>query len=231
MSIRIEEDSVQLLLVEGSDEKEFFIELAKHLFGSIPFQIMEYEGKAKLNDFLLAVQVLPNFSQIKHISIVRDADYETNAFASVCSALVNANKENSDVKQYPVPSKPSEPFGIDLRLSILILPDANSEGMLESLIIKALGEDKIMTCVDQYFECLETIGINAKVEPLPKATLNVYLAAAQMRTFIEGKNVGTEATKKDRKRQYLSDIYGMSWWNWNHPAFDSIKSFLKQLTE
>jgi len=52
-----------------------------------------------------------------------------------------------------------------------------------------------------------------------------------LRMFVQGKKVDENTSQKDWKRRYLSDIYGMKFWNWNHSTFDSIKVFLRQLVE
>jgi hypothetical protein len=207
--------------------------------------IIEYRGATKenLTNALLIVLADPRFPELKHIGIVRDADFKGGAFASVVGAIESANQEFQDAEnayQLPIPKKAFEGYGANLQLSVLIVPHEEKVGMLETVIIEALrdaGENgvNIMPCVDAYFACLEQAGINAKPQAEPKAIMNVYMAAlslyqAQMRAYIEARKVDESATNKDRKRGYLSDIYGMSWWSWDKDAFARIKDYLIQLT-
>ncbi len=94
--------------------------------------------------------------------------------------------------------------------------------MLEDLIIDVLSDDPVSKCVDRFFDCLGESEAIAQ-EKLPKARL---------RTFISGKNVSSESEGDDSDRQYLSDVFHMSWWRdefWDHPTFDDAKAFLAQL--
>jgi hypothetical protein len=227
----------RLLMVEGKADLEFFIQLGFQLkfTKSTPIQFMEYEGKDNLQNFLALVQNEPEFKYVTHIGIVRDADFTGGTFQSVQSALAGANQENPDRKQYPIPVAVTN-FVVanDLQVGVFIMPDANSDGMLESLLLRVLQDEAIMTCVEDYFACIEKTKINLKPEPLPKATMRVYMAAlyqGKIRSFIEGKNIDFESPADDRNKSYLSDIYKMTWWTWEHEAFNPIKSFVLKLVE
>ena len=58
------------------------------------------------------------------------------------------------------------------------MPDANSVGMLEDLVIRAVQGDEIMRCIDEYFKCLDDTNIVAKPNRLPKAITRVYIETA-----------------------------------------------------
>lgn len=235
MSIKIPEGASRLLLVEGKSDTEFFIQLKKPL--NIPeksFWIMTYDGKNNLDMLLALIQADSRFPTITHLGIIRDADFDGRAFQHVQSALVSANHENSARPQYPSITQPQTWQGDTLRIGTFIMPYSDADGMLESLILKAFADDNIMGCVDDYFDCLGDKGINPKPEHLHKAQMRVYMTAlyqGKMRTFIEGKNVDVENVGNDREKSYLSDIYKMSWWDWNHPVFNDIKVFIRQLVE
>lgn len=244
MSETIPDGKTCVLLVEGSDEIQFFIRFCTELSVLESIHIIEYRGATKENlvDALSILPLEPNFSGLKHIGIVRDADFTGGAFDSIVEAIRSANEEvqkAGNTMQLPVPQKPFEPIGDNLKLSVLILPNENDTGMLETVIIEALRdiqetESDIMPCVDAYFECLTQAGIETKPEPLPKATMRVYMAAlyqSQMRTYIEGRNVDVDARGKDRKRSYLSDIYDMKWWSWEKEAFTRIREYLLQMID
>ncbi|MGB7339390.1 MAG: DUF3226 domain-containing protein [Phototrophicaceae bacterium] len=236
MKPKIKSGKTRLLLVEGKAEKEFFIQLGNHLQfpDDVSLQIIVYEGKDNLRQFVGYIQQESYFLSVTHIGIVRDADFDKRAFEDIQNALDHANTLNPDRPQFPEITETHIVFGNKPKVSVFIMPNANDDGMLESLLIEALANDKIMACVDEYFICLEKNNITPKPEPLPKAQMRVYMTAlyqGKMRAYIEGKNVDVETVGSDKDKSYLSDIYKMTWWDWNHPVFDEIKIFIKQLVE
>ena len=223
MTALIPEGKSRLLLVEGKEDQEFFIQLGYHLQFSkeTPLHILQYEGKDKLARFLYQLIQNPNFNQVLQIGIVRDADYNTDAFQSVQSAIRRASQYSK--QQLTVPQSPMQPSEGKPKVSVLILP-TDREGMLEDLVLDALNEDLIMPCVDDFFTCLRDNHIDIVQERLPKA---------RVRVFITGKNVDGQATAgADTDKLYLSDIYHMGWWRaefWDHESFNDAKAFLRQL--
>ena len=217
-------DTSRLLLVEGKEDKEFFIQLGSHLKfpEEIPLRILPYEGKDKLPKFLYQLIQDMNFKQVSQIGIVRDADYGTDALQSVRTAIKNANANS--LRQLPVPETVIEPSEGSPKVSVLILPSEKRDGMLEDLVLDALNDDLITPCVNDFFTCL----MDRKVEIVQER-----LSKARVRVFITGKNVDRQsAVGDDTDKLYLSDIYKMSWWRdefWRHPSFDEAKAFLRQL--
>lgn len=126
----------------------------------------------------------------------------------------HANTKNV-LNQLPIPEKNFVPFGNQLKVSTLILPDDALEGMLENVVLESFKEDSIIACVNAYFACLTSNGLALTENVLPKATMRVFLA---------GKSVVTGDT-----RWWITDIYTQDWWSWDSPAFDSIKLFLRQM--
>jgi hypothetical protein len=96
------------------------------------------------------------------------------------------------------PSEPSERF----------LPDCRAPGMLETLCLQSVEEDPVMTCVDEYLQCVQEI---REVAHLHKARLHAFLASQKE----PGLLLGESADKK--------------YWPWDHPAFDQIRQFLDAL--
>ena len=208
-----------LLLVEGPDEVYFFASLVEELSLGKEIQIAHFGGRDQLYKALKLALADTDFSLLNKLGIVRDADYNTNAFQSVCSALANANRKIPR-HQFPIPDKLSTFTNDTPHIGVLRLPDEDSDGMLEDLILKACEQDVIMSCVDQYFECVETNEVLLKQHVLPKA---------KVRVFLSGKAVDESGSKKDKSTWWMTDIYRSDWWNWDHPAFDAVKEFLIQL--
>ncbi len=233
MNIRIPEGKSRLMVVEGKEDQEFFIQLAKHMnvLEGWPLQIVQLggkgiggKGKGNFHDFLRSLTKHPRFGRLTDIGIVRDADFETNAFQSVQDTIRSANNKNP--RQLPVPQQVMEfAFGTP-NTGVLILPSSEREGMLEDLILDVLADDPVHLCVDTFFKCLRERDLPISQERLPKARL---------RTYITGKNIGVldeEDRGSDSDRQYLSDVFRMSWWRpefWNHHTFNAPKAFLTQL--
>ena len=213
-----------LLLVEGQDDKEFFVQLVGHESFKAKHQlhIHKYGGVTKLAGVLNLFSQDNAFHEVARVAIVRDADFGTNAFESVRQAILNSNKNSS--RAYPVPDQPLVPVGDSPWVNTMILPSSEREGMLENLMWDALKGDTIAACADEFFGCLERAGKHVTKERLSKARVRVY---------ISGKNASDEATGDDSDKGYLSDIYKMSWWRennlWDHSAFDDAKAFLTQL--
>ena len=215
----------RLLLVEGKEDQEFFIQLGAHLqlIEDWPLHILQCCGTTKLTQILYEIMKSSRFKAIEQIGIVRDADYGTDAFQSVQSAIEHACKEAQ--QRLTVPRGPLLPSGGTPSISAMIMPSGEREGMLEDLVLDAFQHDPVTSCVDAYFKCLGDSGI----EPLPNR-----LPKARLRAFITGKNVSEAATSSDEDRSYLSDIFHMSWLPddfWDNPAFNDARTFLTQLLD
>ena len=229
MKVRIPEGKTRLMVVEGKEDQEFFIQLATHMnvIDGWPLHIEQLEGKGNFGEFLRALKRHPDFKQVSKIGIVRDADFSGGAFQSVLSQIDFANNKNEP--KLPKPVQPLEIAAGNPSISALMLPSAEREGMLEDLVMDVLKGDAVTKCVDAYFDCLRKNDIAISQERLPKARL---------RTFITGKNVGfddnEESRGRDSDRQFLSDVFHMSWWRedfWENEVFDDAKTFLRQLLD
>lgn len=223
MRVRIPEGKSRLMIVEGKEDQEFFIRLATHMnvIDNWPVHIEQLEGKGNFGAFLRGVMRHPRFGQLAKVGIVRDADYGGNTFQSIRDTLKSANDRNP--RQLPIPLQVLELAEGVPNIIALVLPSGEREGMIEDLIMDVFDEDPVSKCVNMYFKCLREEDIGISQERLPKARL---------RTFITGKNIGSESEGEDSDRQYLSDVFHMSWWRaeyWDHPVFDEAKAFLAQL--
>ena len=191
-----------MLIVEGNDEKSFFDELIKYLKLE-NIQTMPIGGKTLLQPNLKALVRSAGFSNVKSIGIVRDADEDHDAaFQSVCSALNSSNLSK--------PDSPLNPKGNDPRINIFIMPGINLPGMLENLCIKSIGHDCAMTCVDDYFNCLER-----KKCPLPR-----NLSKAKVQVFL---------ASREKAGLRLGEAAKAGYWPWENESFNHIKDFIFQV--
>jgi hypothetical protein len=191
-----------MLIVEGKEDAAFFGALVKHLKME-HIQVEPIGGKNSLGDQLKLLVVTPGFSDVlASIGIVRDADDNPKgAFQSVCSALKSA--------ELTVPKRPLSSSGSKPSVTVMILPDPNTTGMLEDVCLKAVESEAAMACVNDFFACLPQQGLSVPKD-ISKAKIQVYLAALQAELRLG------EAAQK-----------GL--WAWEHPAFTEIKQFLQTI--
>jgi hypothetical protein len=189
------------LLVEGNDALAFFIALlGKMKIDRI--QVQNFGGNDELPDFLAGLKGSSNFSQtVVSLGVVRDAENDPkSAFLRVCSAL--------DSVQLPKPEQPEIQTDSEPRISILILPDANTSGMLETVCLRAVADDPVMVCIDEYFKCVNQKGLCPRL--LDKARLQAFLAS---RT----------------EQELLGHAVRNNYISWESKGFDHIRQFLYSL--
>lgn len=172
------------LIVEGQDEEGLFNALLKHL-ALEDVQVQPVGGKSKIKQNLAALVLDPSFPSVKALAVVRDADFPevagrannaaragvaaSVAFRSVCDALA--------ANDLAVPPKhgvfaPGPP-----RTAVFILPDGESDGMLEDLCLTAFTSDPAHLCMDRYFTCLTAAGIAHEPNRIAKARMHALLAS------------------------------------------------------
>ena len=223
MRAEIPAGKTRVILVEGMEDQEFFIQLGGRLTSTDDWliHINQYRGKSELEDFLIAMAGHPRFGQVETIGIVRDADFTTDAFQSVQDTIRRANAEIH--LALPVPETAMNMAEGNKNIVVMIMPSVERQGMLEDLVMDIFRNDPITTCVDAYFKCIREHGI---------AILEHKLSKGRLRAFVTGKNVSDQAKGDDSEKLYLSDVFRMSWWKpefWDHPAFNDAKAFLRQL--
>lgn len=158
----------KLLIGEGKEEVAFFTEFLTHLNIS-DVQVEQYGGKTGLTSYLRTLILRPGYLNIVSLGITRDADNSAqSAFQSVCGSLNRAS--------LPVPNQPGEIVGDSPKVSVMILPGAQRNGMLEDLCLDAVETDPVLQCVDEYFDCVyRTSG--RKPNNIAKARVHTWLAS------------------------------------------------------
>lgn len=196
-------DKPRQLVVEGRDAEEFFKALLRDM-GLAEIQVQNFGGKDELPRFLDALKRMSGFiKQVISMGVVRDADNNPgDAFQSACGALSRAG--------LAVPNKAEEFKGNSPKVSVLILPNAEESGMLETLCLQSVKNDPVMQCIDEYFDC-----ISQKLMDLPN---NMYKAKAQ--AFL---------ASRARPGLLLGQAANAGYWPWDHPVFDHVKRFLRTL--
>ncbi len=188
-----------LLLVEGKDPRNFFEAFIEHL-SLENIQIQDFGGVDELRGFLLGFVNMPNFHEIvRSIGIVRDAESSAEgAFQSVQSSLKNA--------KLSVPHNPQESTATHPRVTVLILPGDNRQGMLETLLCESFVNTPEDRCINDFFKCVEALR-DMSIKRPEKARAHAYLTTKPEPHV----SVGVAAKKK-----YL-DL--------NHNVFSNIRDF------
>jgi hypothetical protein len=192
----------KLLLVEGSHEKQFFAKLLKSM-GIDDIQVEPVGGDRLFKPNIANLRKLQDYSRVKSIGIVRDAD---NSFEDALRSVQGALKEAG----LPVPDQPMMSAGTDQRVVVFITPDNSNGGDLEDLLIASVQGDPVLGCVDEYFDCIRTIQGNEHPH-LSKARVQVYLAKEPDGDIHMG-----IASQRDI-------------WEWTSSAFDTLKTFVQSL--
>jgi len=179
-----------VILVEGKTDKIFFEELIKFIGRESDIQVVDMEGKDKLKSLIK----FSDFSLVKILVVVQDAYNDPKrAFQSIRDTLKNSG--------FPIPSKPYEISDGSLKTAIIILPDEDKKGDLESLIVEHLKNRPEFSCVKGFVDCVKNFNFDLK--KLSKTKLYAYISItsepdANFDTFIKKKiiNFNDERFKK-----------------------------------
>jgi len=137
-NIKIE--SNKLLAVEGKEECNFFKALLK--FERINnVHTIDIGGKDKFKYDFHALYSMDGFDKVISIGFVRDAEDQgvESAFKSICSIIRKKN--------LPIPSRPKEVLTTYPKVGIFIMPNNETEGMLEDIAeVIATGQLNPASC-------------------------------------------------------------------------------------
>lgn len=197
-------DKTKQLLAEGKDLESFLYPFLERMDIS-GIQIQDFGSISELAAFLKQFVLSPGFRQVVSVGIIRDSEQglPQYAFQSVCDAINKAKlTPPQKIAVHPVGEKPN--------VGVYILPDKDSTGMLESLILRAVACDPIFECVESYLKCVSRI---ADTEPKPKDKAK-FLAFLASRPDIK------PLTGYAARAGYL---------NFESPEYDSLKKFISSL--
>jgi len=191
------------IVVEGSDAEAFFKALLRAM-GLGGMQVQNFGGKDELRGFLKALSKSSGFrGQVVSLGIIRDA--ETNpasAFQSVCDALRHVG--------LTAPHNPESLEGSGPQVAVLILPNATTAGMLETICLQAVADHPAMQCVHDYFDCVNR-RLGLLPNNMPKARVQAFLAS------------------RPKPGLRLGEAAEAGYWDWDNPVFDHVKRFLRTL--
>ncbi len=206
---RIDLKEPKQLLVEGKDQQNFFQAFVRYL-SLRHIQVQDFKGVSQFRDFLLGIVSNTDFDSMTSLGIVRDAERSAqSAFQSIQDSIKYINNDIDDVN-LAVPTKAGERQDGNPGVSVLILPDESSPGMLETLLCRTFRDSEVDRCIDDFFECAQAAS-NAPITNLDKARAFAYLTT----------------TPNPRHSVGVAAQQGV--WDFDHEAFEEVRDFLMAL--
>jgi hypothetical protein len=192
----------KLLVVEGTDDIGFFVEVLKKQ-NILGVYVTGLGGKYEFNDELPRLTKISGFSNITHFGIIRDKDdkSQNDAFESVANTLRRkTNLQN-------IPTKHGKFDTGKPRIGIFIIPGDSIEGnILEDLCLKTVEKHEAMSCVNEFISCVSKL--KTKPKNMSKAKTHAFLAAQQ--EFAN--SIGLASEK--------------GYWDFSSPVIDELRQFL-----
>lgn len=196
-----------LLLVEGADEKYFFIR-ACDAYGKNNIQVMDFGGITDLPKFLEILTKSTNFPEVKALAIVRDAETDASkAIRDIQNALKSIN--------LPAPKNPFEQIRTNsLSIEFGIFPGQKNgsvweNGALEDLCLKTISNITLLPLVK---DCVNKADALQQISHKHKALLHTWLSVNE--PYI-GMKIG-EAAQAGA-------------WNWQSQAMMPFKNLMQRL--
>ncbi|MDZ4402547.1 DUF3226 domain-containing protein [Prosthecobacter sp.] len=194
-----------LLLCEGKDEVSFFNAWFSEL-NITDVQVIAYEGKTKLAEFLGDLGKASGFGQVRRIGITRDADANAgSALESVQHAMDNAS---TSIRA--------------LGPQIFVLPGDDKQGALESLWLASLENEPFAPCVEEFLGCIEAKGWKPSdtFAKNDKARAQLWIATKDVPN--ERFGIAAWHGRKDTDKPWMQE----KWVDFNHSCFAPLKAFL-----
>ena len=213
-------------------------------------QTIEVGGKNKFEEKIKGLKEgATGFNDVISMGIIRDADDNPKGtFDSICSVLDRIN--------LPKPEAPQKPAAGSPQVTIMIVPDEYTTGMIENICLNSVNDDPAMECVNEFFDCLKARKRVLSENVIPKARVRAFLASCEWLEIAHFEYLQkcmanyefaipiSEALAVPKVHTFLASRYtpnlslGIAaqksddedrYWNFSHPAFDNIKQFLQML--
>lgn len=193
--------SEKVLAVEGKDEVNFFSAFLDHI-EVLNVRVEEVGGKNQFKNKIPALIKSSEFSEMKVLAVVRDADEDANAaFDSTRIVL-----EREGLKPPEEMNSFSEG---DPRVGVFIMPGDFDFGMLEDLCLKTVKNHPAMECVNVWIDCISQL--KEKPRNMAKAKAQVFLAA--MPEIVSSVGIGAQK----------------GYWNFDSEELEALRSFIGNL--
>lgn len=101
-----------------------------------------------------------------------------------------------------------------IRVGVFLLPDGESDGMLEDLCLQAVADDPVVPCVDAYLKCVNEKRAEAKRASIPQNKLPKARALAFL-------------TSRDDPDKRVGEAASAGYWPWDAPTFHPLVHFIE----
>ena len=197
--------------MEGEDERRLFSALIRRLDSEVPdIQIIPVGGKDAFRKRIGAINIRAEAKAEENgwsryvMAVIRDADENSeSAFKSACSAIRSAGLEPPEKTGSFTENQPS--------VGVLILPDNESPGNLETVCNRSVARKPVAECIDKFIECAERCKA-ITLKNREKTWAHAYAACSDYPVA----RVGEAADQK--------------LWDFTHEAFKPITNFLMHMT-
>ena len=203
---------INVLLVEGTDDKHVFYSLLKHY--SIP-EIIKVKDKAGIENIIQTLDVELDASGLENLGIVVDADIDIKArWDSIRNRLIKCGYTS-------VPLEPDAEGTIILedqkpRVGVWVMPDNKIPGMLEHFVEFLIPETDVLwgyaqSCVDSILNDQRPFG----GDHIQKAYVHTWLAwrekpGVPFGTAITARYLNADAIHATRLIAWLRNLYNVS---------------------
>lgn len=216
----IEFKKSKVLLVEGADDRRFFSGFLGTMGLRHDVQIVSYNGKSNLTQFLKATALESSFrANVTSLGITRDADDQglERTLQSLRGILFRSGFSQSETSIEPIKSN----FNIQLH----VLCNRSGSGRLEEMILEAVEDDWRLSCIADYWGCIQNENPNEDIPSLDenKSKLAIFLAS-QERPSIQSEY--WETTDDESRLDYAVQHHYL---NLTHPIYDNLRDFLQSL--
>ncbi len=194
-----------LLVVEGRDTFGVCLEALRQLGLDGRVEVRNAGGVHDFSAYLLALTSASGFDLVTSLGLVRDSeDDPARALATLCSALGKAN--------LPVPAAALQTTAAAIKpaVTVMLLPDPQTPGMLETLLWRSLAGHALVPCVEDYLKCVQA-STGSPVANEHKSRIRTFMSA-----------------QKD-SHLFVSQALRAGYFPWASPAFDQFKRFLQAL--
>ncbi len=194
-----------MLVVEGRDMFGFFLAQLRELGLDKQIEVRNGGGVPDLYDYLGVLPNISGFDAVTSLGVACDSETNPNdSFQALCSALKRAGLPEPAAAFQATSALQSR------RVTIALLPDAATPGMLESLLWRALSGDARVSCIDEFVQCVES-ATGQPLARIDKSRVHAYIAARDEPWFLVG-----QAARS-------------GYFPWESPVFDEIKGFVRSL--
>ncbi len=195
----------KVLVVEGRDIFGFALALLRELQLDGQIEVRNGGGLPAFNDYFQDLALVSGFAGATSLGVIRDCEGDPQAaFQQTCAGLQRAGLSVPTAPLQPTMSPPA-PI-----VNVMLLPDAQTPGMLESLLWRSLVGDVRLPCVDDFLDCIGRV-TGQPVRREDKSRVFAYIAS------------------RDEPWFQIGQAANAGYFPWTSSVFADLTQFLRSL--